>query len=734
MPEAVTLNRRTLLKASALAGGGLALNLSVPMAAHAAAGASEEATLNAYISITPDNRITIVSKNPEIGQGIKTSLPMLIADELDADWDQVSIVQAETNAAKYGPQFAGGSMSTPMNWFPLRQAGAAGRQMLLEAASRRWNIDSSKLVTKLGTVTDPASGRSLTYGELASDAAKVAVPDLNKVPLKKAEDFHIIGRAIGGVDSPKIVKGEPIFGVDTQLEGMVYAAYERPPVFGATLKSAKLDAVKADPAVLNAFVVKGNGNADQLVDGVAVIAKNWWVADQARQKLEVEWDTGKWATHSTKGYDEAARKLMAEGTPAEVLNSHGDVDAAFAEAETVLDAEYAYPFLAHVAMEPMNCTALYDAAGSIEIWAPTQMPQGGKAQVAALLGLTPDKVTVNVTRLGGGFGRRLTNDYMCQIAAIAKEMPGTPVQLIWSREDDVRGDFYRPAGWHRLRAALDKGGKITGWQDHFITFDIPAPSYNPAAMNKDEFPAKYVPNLHYGQTKLETRVPMGSLRAPQSNAIAFVMQSFLDEVAQAGGKDLPTLLLEIVEGAEKDPDSMGFGGMTPGFNPQRLRNVTKKALEMSGWGKEVPEGHGLGFGYYYSHQGYFAEVVEASLSNGNVKVHNVWAAGDVGSHIINPHGALNQCHGAIIDGIGQATALAIELENGAVVQSNFHDYTIPRITSTPNIEVEFIKSDYAPTGLGEPALPPVIPALTNALFAITGKRIRSLPIDKSLLA
>ena len=727
--ERIQLSRRSLLKASALTGGGLALTISVPMAARAATGASEGGTLNAYITITPDNVITIVGKNPEIGQGIKTSLPMIVADELDADWSTVKIVMAETNAQKYGPQMAGGSFSTPMNWMPMRQAGAAGRQMLIEAAARRWGIDSSKLKTEPGKVIDPASGKSLTYGELASDAAAVAVPDLAKVPLKDPKDFHIIGKAIGGIDSPKIVKGEPIFGVDTQLPGMVYAAYERSPVFGAKLVSANLDAAKAVPGVIDAFVIEGNGNAEELVDGVAIIAKNWWIANKAREKLEITWDNGEWAGHSTKLYDETARKLMAGGKPESEFASAGDVDAAFSSAAKVLDQEYSYPFLAHVAMEPMNCTALCHEDGTMEMWAPSQTPQGGQASVAKMLGLTPDKVPVHITRMGGGFGRRLTNDYMNQVAAIAAKMPGTPVQLIWSREDDVRSDFYRPAGWHRLRAALDENGKVIGFDDHFVTFDLGNAQFNPAAMAPDIFPAKFVPNLRYAQSMMKSAMPMGSLRAPSSNALSFVMQSFLDEVAHETGKDLPALLLELIDGHEAEPTVMGFVGPQPGFNPHRMRAVIEKAKEMGQWGRSMPDGHGLGFGFYYSHMGYFAEVVEASVSNsGTVRVHNVWAAGDVGSHIINPYGALNQVEGSIIDGIGQALSLAVELEDGAVVQSNFHDYPIPRMPVTPKIHVEFVPSDNAPTGLGEPALPPVIPALANAVFAITGKRVRDLPI------
>ncbi|MBO9518868.1 MAG: xanthine dehydrogenase family protein molybdopterin-binding subunit [Porphyrobacter sp.] len=739
MPDQATLSRRTLLKASAMAGGGLVLTASIPMvarAATAAAGGATEATLNAFVSIAPDNTITIVGKNPEIGQGIKTMLPMLIADELDADWNQVRVTQAESNAAKFGPQLAGGSFATPMNWMPMRQVGAATRQMMVTAAAQRWGVDPKGLKTELGKVIEISSGRSATYGELASDAAKLSPPDPASVTLKDPKAFHIIGRAIGGVDSPRVVKGEPIFGVDTQLPGMVYAAFERSHVFGAKLKSANLDAVKAAPGVIDAFVIEGNGNAEQLVDGVAILSNNWWLANKAREKLTIEWDNGPWGEHSSQRYDETARAAMASGKPQSPIVTHGDVDAAFASAAKVLDQEYFYPFLAHVPMEPQNCTALMHDDGSIEFWAPTQNPQAGQGSVAQMLGIGQDKVRLHITRMGGGFGRRLTNDFMHQAAAIAQKVPGTPVQLIWTREDDVRSDFYRPAGWHRLRAAVDADGKLTGFDDHFVTFSLPgAGAYNPAAMAPDIFPAKFVPNLRYAQTEMETRVPMGALRAPSSNALAYVMQSFLDEVAVETGKDLPTLLLEMIEGHEKEPDERGFMGVSPGFNPDRMRGVIKKATAMANWGKPVAEGHALGFGFYFSHMGYFAEVVEASLSERKqVQVHNVWAAGDVGSHIINPFGALNQVEGSIIDGIGQALGLAVQIENGGAKQSNFHDYQLPRMPITPKIHTEFVISDNAPTGMGEPALPPVIPALTNALFKLTGKRIRSLPIDTKQFA
>ncbi len=737
MLEQTILSRRTLIKASVLAGGGLVLTAAMPMVAQAAVGVdATPGVLNAFVTVHPDNTVTIVGKNPEIGQGIKTMLPMLIADEMDLAWDQVRIVQGDADARKYGPQIAGGSFATPMNWMPMRQVGAAARAMMLSAAAAKWGVPVAGLRTDAGKVIETASGRSATYGELATAAAALTPPDPATLTLKSPADFNIIGQAIPGIDSPRIVRGEPIFGVDTQLPGMVYAAYERSPVFGATLTSANLDAAKAAPGVRDAFVLEGKGGADQLVPGVAIIADNWWLANKAREKLAIEWNNGEWAGHSSQGYTAAAAAAWAKGEPEEDIVKTGDVAAAFASAAKTVEAEYAYPFLAHAAMEPMNCTALMHENGTLEMWAPTQNPQPGLMGVAQMLGLAPDKVTLHITRMGGGFGRRLTNDFMHQSAAIAAKMPGTPVQLIWSREDDLRSDFYRPAGFHKLRAAIDAQGKLTGFDDHFVTFALPQGAFNPAAMAPDIFPAKFVPNLRYAQTKLDTRVPMGALRAPSSNALAYVMQSFLDEVAHETGTDLPHLLLALIDGHEKEPDQRGgFTGFTAGFDPGRMRGVIEKAMAMGHWSTPAGEGRAKGFGFYFSHQGYFAEVVEASLSaRKQVQVHQVWCAGDVGSTIINPFGALNQVEGAIIDGLGQATALAVEIEGGRVTNSNFHQYTLPRIAFTPKIEVEFIKSDNPPTGLGEPALPPVIPALTNALFALTGKRVRKLPIDTALFA
>lgn len=735
MSEAMTmtrLSRRTLLKAGALAGGGLLLSATMPVMARSPGRGMVPAQLNAFVSIAPDGAITIIGKNPEIGQGIKTMLPMLIAEELDADWDSVVIEQGDYDP-RYGFQLAGGSSATPSNWMPMRQTGAAARAMLLEAASLRLGVPADSLVTHKGIITDPASGRMLTYGDVAADAAGSKVPDPATLMLKDPADFIIIGRAIGGIDSHRIVEGKPIYGVDTQLPGMVYAAYERAPVFGARLVSANLDTVKALPGVIDAFVLKKDDVAERLVDGVAILANNWWIANKARESLKIEWDTGEWASHSSEGYEARAAELMAQA-PGEVVTNEGDIDTAFAGAAKVVEADYYYPFLAHVPMEPQNCTALCHADGRMELWAPTQNPGDGAQGIATTLGIAPDKIEIHMIRCGGGFGRRLNNDFMVQAAAIAEQVKGTPVQLIWSREDDVRSDFYRPAGWHRMRAALGEDGAVTGFDDHVVTFSTNGAVPFFAAMEEDVFPYQFVPNLRYGVSAIDTRVPMGALRAPRSNGIAFAFQAFLDEVAEAQGSDLPTLLLSLMEGVEAFPMRMGPFGPTPGFSAPRSVGVIRKAMEMSGWGGPVADGHGRGFGFYFSHSGYFAEVVEASVStSGQVNVHDVWVAGDVGSHIINPFGALNQVEGSIIDGIGQTMGQEIIIEGGAVAQSNFHDYPLPRMPMTPRIHTEWVITDNPPTGLGEPALPPVLAALTNAIYRATGKRVRRLPIRPEML-
>ena len=725
----VSTSRRAFLKVAAVAGGGLLLTFRLPGVTKAAAMGQEAggtAVLNAYVRIASDNTVTIASKNPEIGQGIKTMLPMLIAEELDIDWTQVRTEQASLDPAKYGRQFAGGSMATPLNWDPMRQVGAAARQMLVAAAAQRWKVAANECETGSGEVRHRPSGHSATYGALAAAAAKLPVPDLNAVKLKDPKDYKIIGHSVPGVDSPLVVKGEPLFGIDTVVPGMLYAVFQKCPVFGGRVVSANLDAVGTLPGVRHAFVVEGGADLRGLLPGVAIVADSWWQAEKARQKLEVKWDEGATSQESSDGFARQAADFGGK-TPVLSLRHDGDVVAALNGASQVVEAAYFYPFLAHATLEPMNCTAAVQGAKA-EIWAPSQNPAPGRILVAQTLGLDEKDIVVHMTRIGGGFGRRLANDYMVEAAWIAK-VAGVPVKLVWNRADDLQHDFYRPAGWHFFKGGLDPNGKLVAWQQHFVSFGRDGKFGASAGLESDTYPAGRVPNLSYGASLIASGVPTGPLRAPGDNALAFVFQSFIDEMAHAAGKDPLQFQLDLLGKDELLP------GRGVGFNTARARAVLEKVGEVSGWGqRQLPPRTGLGVAFYYSHLGYFAEVVEAAVDDGGqVKINRVWAVGDVGSHIINPTAALNITQGGILDGFGEALNQKITIANGRVVQANFDTFEPLRMAQAAPIEVHFLTTDNSPTGLGEPPLPAAIPALCNAIFAATGKRIRSLPIEPALL-
>ncbi len=725
------IDRRQFLRVTSLAGGGLLLGAWLDFGSNGVleAQAAEvhdgmaDFSPNAFIRIAPNGVVTIMAKNPEIGQGIKTMLPMLIAEELDVDFSAITIEQAMLDPTKYGSQVAGGSTATPTNWEPLRKAGAAGRQLLVAAASQAWSVPASECTTASGTVFHKASNRQMSYGALATAAAALPAPDVASVTLKNPKDFKIIGKAISGVDNDKVVTGKPLFGIDVTVPGMLYGTFEKCPVFAGKAVSANLDEIKALPGVKNAFIVEGGTVLNGLLSGVAILADTWWAAKSARTKLKVTWDEGATAQQSTASIKAKATELFAQA-PARSLRAQGDVNAAFASAARTVEATYEYPFIAHATLEPQNCTASFKD-NAIEIWAPTQNPQAGRVLVAKTLGLEEKNVAVHITRSGGGFGRRLNNDYMVEAAMISK-IAGVPVKVLWTREDDIRHDFYRPAGFHKLKGAVDASGKLTAWQNHFVSFSNNGTDFVPSAgMEGTEFPALAVANSNVGVSTMPLGVPTGYLRAPGSNALSFVMQSFIDELAIAARKDQVQFRLDLLAAL---PAETPRGTMVA----SRMKAVLEAVAQKSGWGtRKLPKGSGMGVAFYFSHRGYFAEVVEVSVTKaGALTVKKVWVAGDVGSQIINPSGAINQVQGSVIDGIGEALTQEITIENGRTKQGNFNDFPLIRLTQTPQIDVTFVTSDNSPTGMGEPALPPVVPALCNAIFAATGKRIRSLPLSK----
>jgi len=715
-------SRRQFLKLTGGAGAGLVLAFSVglPKGAKAATNAAGEAVFNAYIRIAPSGSIILYNKAPEIGQGIKTSFPMILAEHLDADWADVVIEQAPINPAVYGRQSAGGSRSTPTGWEPHRRAGAVARAMLVSAAAKEWGVPESELTAEKSTVIHAKTNRRLKYGALAVKAAELPVPDEKTIPLKARKDYKLLGTRVMGVDVPKIVTGQPLYGIDQKQPGMLYATYTKCPAKGGKVARANLDDIKKMPGVKDAFVLEGNGRVSELMPGVAIVATSTWAAIKAKRALKVTWDESAASKDSWTGFMKDA-KLLAAKAPAAMLKQSGDVEAAFSGGKT-LEAFYAYPYLSHAPMEPQNCTAHW-RGDSIEFWAPTQAPDRALDQLAELAGVDKSKVLIHQTRAGGGFGRRLSNDYMCEVAAITKKM-GVPVKLQWTREDDFAHDFYRPGGFHQMKGAVDSKGRLAAWSDHFITVSADGKQPNGSAnMETDAFPASTLGNVRIGQTFLASTTPTGPWRAPRTNAIAWVIQSFMHELSSAAGQDHLEFLLEAMGEPRWLPPSDETA-----LNTGRASAVIKLAAEKGGWGKPMPKGRALGLAFFFSHQGHFAEVADVSVdANKKVTVHKVTVAADVGP-IMNMSGAETQVQGAVIDGLSTMLGLEVTMEQGRIQQANFDSYPILRMKNAPEVEAHFIQSEFPPTGLGEPALPPLAPAVCNAIFTATGHRIRQLPL------
>jgi isoquinoline 1-oxidoreductase subunit beta len=733
-----TIGRRSFLKVTALAGGGMLVSLYwKPARVSAQFGLDPAPVPSAYFRIAADGTVTIMAKDPEVGQGVKTMLPMLIAEELDADWKSVKIEQADFDDKKYFGQFAGGSMATPMNWLPMRQVGAAGRAMLVSAAAQTWSVPASELTTQAGRVMHRASNRSASYGELAAKAATQPVPDLKSVKLKDAKDFTIIGHSQRGYDVQNIVTGKPTYAIDFTVPNMLFAVFEKCPVFGGKPMSANLEVIKALPGVKHAFLVEGQvkdvpvlGFEVDLEPGVAIVADSWWQAQNARKELKVTWDEGKGANQSSAEFARRADEL-AKQPAAKVLRKDGDAEAQFSKAAKVVEAAYSYPFISHAPLEPQNCLAHWQG-GKVEIWSNTQIPASGRGLVAKTLGIPETAITIHLQRGGGGFGRRLTNDYMVEAAWISKQATA-PVKLLWTREDDMRHDFYRPGGFQYLKAGLDASGKIIGWRDHFVGYGSGEEFAQAGNISSDEFPARLISDFTLEYTLMPVWMKTGALRAPGSNVYAFVFQSFLDELANAAGTDPVEFRLQILNQMQTAATDKGPFAMP--FNPARMVPVLKLVAEKSNWSQRgsLPKGRALGVAFHFSHFGYFAEVADVSVSDqSKVKVNKVWVAADIGSQVINPAAAENIVQGAVIDGLSELMAQEITLLNGRVQQSNFHQHQMVRMAQAPpSIEIHWHKTDNPPTGLGEPALPPILPAVTNAIFTATGKRLRQLPLSKS---
>ena len=728
------VGRRDFIKLSALAGGGLVLGFyfkttgEVVAAEVIAPAAGTEFKPNAFIRIAPNGVVTLMSKQPEIGQGIKTSLPMVLAEELEVNWKDVVVQQADLNQSLYGNQSAGGSTSTPNNYENFHKLGATARAMLIEAAAQTWNVPAAECFATEGTIRHRPSGKVLKYGALVAKASTLPVPA--SAPLKDPKDYKLLGTRISGVDNPKIVTGQPLFGLDTKLPGMLYAVYEKCPVFGGKALSANLDQIKALPGVKDAFIIEGTSNTAGLSSGVAIIADSTWNAISARKQLKVVWDEGKFANDSWDAFVTKAKELSTQPGANQVLKE-GDVDAAFAGAAKVITADYSYPFISHLSIEPQNCTAHFKD-GKMEVWAPSQAPGGGVGLISSLLGVPAENITVHMIRAGGGFGRRLTSDFIIEAAAIAQKVPA-PVKLTWTREDDLRHDQFRAGGFHFLKGGVDAKGDIVAWKNHFVTFGSMRPGRNGgtpsvqpgsgASLDGNQFPAHFLANYHNEQTVMECNIPMGPWRAPGNNVFSFVMQGFLDELAHAGSRDPLEFRLSLL--AQKR------GG---DYNAERMTGVVKLVAEKAGWNpKSFPKGKGQGIAFHFSHRGFIAMIAEVTVSKeGELKVDRVVAACDVGAQIVNLSGAENQVEGSIVDGLGTMMYQELNIERGRIVQSNLHEYPMIRIPAAPTkIEVHFLKTAYPTTGLGEPAIPPVAPAIGNAIFAATGKRVRQFPLSRT---
>lgn len=744
----VSFSRRRFLVTGLSAAGGFAVGLPAGLAlagndSTEDRGGERGGSIGFYVEIRPDNKVVIGSAQPEIGQGVRTSLPMLIAEELEVPWEDVSVTQMPLGIVrtpdgftwKYGGQGAGGSTSITGNWEYLREVGATAREMLLQAASQRWSVPKDRCRAEASYVICDDSGQRASYAELAAEAAQLPQP-LEAPVLKPIEQFKLVGTPRNVIDARDIVTGKARYGIDTELPGMRYAVIERAPVLDSRVASFDDGEARKVPGVVDVFTIDGPGEGEPyhlLASGVAVLAESQWAALEGRKKLKVEWTESPWASESTEAFWKQTDELLAG--KGQVVRDDGDYDATMSAAANRVTARYNVPFVNHAPLEPQNCYA--DVKDDrAHIIAPTQMPGGAMRAVARVTGLEPDAIRVEMTRVGGGFGRRLTNDYVTEATMISKQA-GVPIKLLWSREDDVQHDFYRPSGRHELIAALDSDGKVTAWAHRLASAskyhrreNVAPEGMFEAEIYVDDFPAGIVENLRYEYFPVKSGVPRGSWRAPAHTANAFAVQSFIDEVAHAAGRDPLELRLELY-GENRELPYSNHGG--PTFNPWRLSRLLRHVAGEIGYGRERPEGTGVGIASHFTFGGYAAHAVEVAVSDGgDLDIRRVVAAVDCGV-VVNPRGVEAQLQSGTIDGLSTALNLQITFKDGRVQQSNFHDYPIARMADIPrNIECHILPYGDSPTGMGEMGIPSLAPALTNAIYNACGVRIRDLPIADQL--
>ncbi len=702
------LSRREFLTAGAAAGAGLVIGFYLP---HGSSSNRQPAfSPNAYLKITSDNQIIVLVPRSEMGQGVRTALPMILAEELEADWKQISIEQVGASTL-YGDQTTGGSASVRTTWDPLRKAGAAAREMLISAAALEWGVPRSACKAENGMILRAGSNTSLSYGALARKAATLPIP--SDVPLKQAKDYKIVGKPVARIDTPAKVEGKAEFGIDFRLPDMKFSVLSRCPTIGG--KVATFDDKESRK-------ISGVGYVGKISDSaVAVVADSVWGAMEGRRLLNVTWDDG-----PNKDLNSAAifdSLKQAVGNKAATLYSTGDVSKA---AGRRVEAAYQVPFMAHAPLEPGNCTA-HVRGSSCELWAPTQVPQDVRDSVAQALGLDPDQVKVNVTLIGGGFGRRLEHDYAVEAALVSKAA-SAPVKVLWTREDDMRFSTYRPASYHRLSAALDGQGWPVAFSHRFVAGSINGQKGSPApdgvdADLKDEAALVYsFPNASLEYVTAETPVPLGWMRSVYALQVGFASECFIDELAAAAHKDPLEYRLHLLS---KDEDIKYFDAT---WRTSRMRGVLQLAAEKAGWGKPLAPGHYHGIACFGCFSTYMAEVVEISMENDQPRLHRVVGAIDCGQ-VINPKILEQQVQGGIIYGLANALRAQITIDKGRVVQGNFDDYAPLRMSEAPVVDAYFVESSEAPSGAGEPPVPPLAPALCNAIYAATRKRIRVLPIQ-----